>query len=484
MKKIVAVLLACLVLAGCGPAALSPATPVSPTPLAATPTASLITSLSPRATSPTAYTSSTPHATATLPRLPTMTRTLAIQEVPSSLFGPEASLTALAGMFPSTTPTPVPTLLPGEKIVLTWIDMRPAGAGWAIEASGKIVHTRDGGSTWKDVTPTPDRYVPGGFFALDAQRAWATPFVGGGMYSVASSTSPRGATLWHTTDGGASWQPSPALCLSGLCGAYYDVSPAFIDPLALQFLDESHGWMLLNVEHHMFQDRYRVFRTTDGGSTWEFLSDNMTGPMAMAVTGLAFQDDRTGWLGVDQMGGAASPSADWGLYRSGDGGKTWQYRDAPAPQALPPGTSPSSLWCGTSSLNFLPPSTLDTTVVCTTFDYSSPAPYPYYYFHFHSPDGGASWRSWQATGAVDFASARVGWRIEDPGVGQVKQLQQTLDGGATWSTVDRVAWPQTQLDFLDNLEGWGLVGSGEEAVIVHSLDGGRSWSQVVPLAAP
>ncbi|HTX92509.1 MAG TPA: hypothetical protein VMC09_14955 [Anaerolineales bacterium] len=412
----------------------------------------------------------------------TDTPTLVFTQTPSPLFGPKASLTAFAEANPSSTPTPLTTLVPGVRVILTMIDMRGISQGWGIDSHGKIVHTRDGGKTWKDVTPSPEEYGPGGFFALDALRAWATPNQPG-FFSANPPTSPLSMTVWYTDDGGVSWQPSSTVCLSGDCGYNYDVPPEYVRPISLQFLDDRTGWMLIADEHHMFQDRYRIFRTTDGGQTWKFVIDNTNAPWAYFVTGLAFQDEQAGWLAIDQVEGATLPSADWGIYRTDDGGNNWKYLSLPAPAGLPEVFSQGTPWCGTLRLHFLPPSSLDTTVTCEVFGYQT-SPWPTFYYHFHSPDGGKTWQSWPETGAVDFLSALLGWRISDPGSGQPKQLQQSSDGGRTWTTIARVAWPQAQLDFTDGQNGWAIVASGEATSLVRTTDGGRTWIVIKPQVAP
>src|SRR5574340_1679706 len=58
----------------------------------------------------------------------------------------------------SPTFTALPPLQPGQGLVLTSLYMMDESSGWGLEnnkwdARGHILHTRDGGATWQDVTP-------------------------------------------------------------------------------------------------------------------------------------------------------------------------------------------------------------------------------------------------------------------------------------------------------------------------------------------
>ena len=82
-------------------------------------------------------------------------------------------------IYPTFTPAPtltaIPSLEAGQALTLTNIYMSDEQSGWGIDVSDHIVHTDDGGHTWKDVTPPSGAYRDAGFFALDEDIAWATP---------------------------------------------------------------------------------------------------------------------------------------------------------------------------------------------------------------------------------------------------------------------------------------------------------------------
>jgi photosystem II stability/assembly factor-like uncharacterized protein len=259
------------------------------------------------------------------------------------------ALTATQEIYPTFTPAPtstaLPALRPGKSLQLASLHMIDEQNGWGIAASEHIVHTTDGGHTWKDVTPRNGGYRDSGFFALDAKTAWASPYQWP-CYTENCAPAPNNASVWHTTDGGSTWQEQHICLQSQECNFDFDVSSSYYYPVAIHFLDNQTGWLLVVVEHVMFQDRYRVYRTTDGGTHWTPLMDNLSGPMVMSVTGLAFRDPQTGWMSTSDIEGAANPRAEWGMYRSMDGGLTWEWIDFPAPNQLPEIFTEKMMWCG------------------------------------------------------------------------------------------------------------------------------------------
>jgi hypothetical protein len=113
------------------------------------------------------------------------------------------------------------TIAPSLKMIDTQIgwavqhkypsELRP---GYQMEVSypwqpeGYILRTMDGGKTWRNVTPPTGAYSAGGFFALDANHAWASE-------SVPCCTDITTTRVWHTRDGGRTWQPGQPL--TSLC---------------------------------------------------------------------------------------------------------------------------------------------------------------------------------------------------------------------------------------------------------------------------
>lgn len=378
---------------------------------------------------------------------------------------------------PWPTSTAIPTLPPGQALTFASLHMNDEQNGWGI-AGERIVRTRDGGQTWKDVTPNDCPYRDIGFFALDANTAWATSYsLYAGGCALEQNQDVIWGTIWHTADGGSTWQEQPVCLLGEECDFNFAVAPAAYYPVALHFVDERSGWLLLVVDHVMFQDRYRIYQTKDGGSHWVPVIDSMGGPLAMSVTGLAFQDRQTGWMSISQVDGAAEQRAEWGIYRSSDAGLTWEYLALPEPNPLPQTFAHNTAWCGADGVALLPPNALGVIVHCKVYE---PDFIPSYDFYFHSADGGKTWTSWQKTGDVDFIDPSLGWRsVLNNGV---YDLEQTRDGGQTWAKVKTVIW-NGELEFVNEQVGWAIAAKDNVVTLVHTTDGGKTWEEMKPVVA-
>jgi photosystem II stability/assembly factor-like uncharacterized protein len=371
------------------------------------------------------------------------------------------------------TPTPILPLKAGQPITITDLHMFGDTRGWAIESTGHIVHTTNVGHTWQDVTPPQALpYNAGGFFALDADSAWATP----ACLQFCQDTDFM--TIWQTGDGGQTWKASPPLCLKGKCGYSADISAQFYYPRTLQFIDAKTGWLLVVVDQLMFQNRYRIFKTSDGGASWNFIIDNMKGPFVFIASGIAFTDERTGWFGVSQVGGAEEPHPNWYVYKTIDGGHTWDDVDLPEPAHLPDAFALNPYWCGAGKVGITPAKTIDLEFYCDVYEKNT---HMRYFFHFHND--GENWQVWQESGlgSVSFIDAAYGWRLTARNDG-LYDLEQTVNGGLHWGWVKTVRWSGS-LDFIDTQVGWAIATNDDVSMLVCTLDGGKTWAEIKPVTA-
>jgi photosystem II stability/assembly factor-like uncharacterized protein len=377
---------------------------------------------------------------------------------------------------PTLEPSPASTLPPGPYIaslqsgtavVITYIRMFNTSSGWAIggssAAGGHVLHTYDGGNTWVDRTPPeplpqngPDLEVMG-FFPND-EMAWVT------FYSSSAVPPAFWPAVWRTTDGGLNWQASQPLDTTGLDELYW--------PSDLLFATPRNGWLLVHVGAGMSHDYVALFRTADGGQTWERLLDPYTDGniQGCSKNAMLFTDALNGWLAGDCNGVMAGVF----LNRTTDGGVSWQPVDLPAPEANPDIFITDTYACGAYSPISFTFQIGKIVVRCRDF---SQSPIVEQYYLYITPDGGNYWISTPFPGGyLEFLNADQGWAL-----GQ--NIYQTQDGGATWTMVKTVTW-NGQFSFVDEQNGWAVARSDGEIALVHTTDGGQSWEIILPLIAP
>ena len=160
-----------------------------------------------------------------------------------------------------------------------------SAVGFAEDNQGQMFRTGDGGRTW---SPLPRSSVPGG-----ASLAFATPQVGWAFAGAAGS--------WETADGGETWRP--------LVG--WRQVPDFGG-----FADGSRGWAV-GVDCAAGSCTGGVLLTTDGGAAWDAITvaapATQAAPSFVGCTALDFPTADVGYAVLDGH-----------LYRTGDGGLTWQ----------------------------------------------------------------------------------------------------------------------------------------------------------------
>ncbi len=414
----------------------------------------------------------TPAAPTQIPSLPP-TPTLAPQPTETPLPAPSEP-----PLPPTQTATPtqavdanaLPHLAPGSAVTLTRLQMLSPQAGWALghttsDSNDHVLRTRDGGNTWSDVTPpqaaggAAGEQVATAFF-LDENHAWAA-------YAASNNQPPSTPpVVWRTLDGGASWTASQGLPLPGLVDIYR--------PSDLDFSGSQTGWMLAHLGSGMGQDNVAVLGTSDGGESWERVVDpdlnNL--PMSCLKTGLALSDAHTGWVTGDCQGNVPGVY----LYRSGDGGHTWQAQTLPAPAGTPDLFTNEANACAINSLAFTSSTVGKMAVVCSRSTSVQAQGWLY-----ATADGGQSWSASTlpfAYGALQFLDASAGWFL-----GLDNQLYGTTDGGKSWPALKAVAW-HGQPDFVSPTLGWVIAAGSENWALVQSTDGGKNWEMLKPVIGP
>src|SRR5208283_1545562 len=141
---------------------------------------------------------------------------------------------------------------------------------WAVGDHGAILHTEDGGGTWRKQTSDTSKTLLSVVFTTP-QSGWAVGY---------------GGTILHTDDGGGTWtQTSTRECLD---------SAAFATPQS--------GWAVGSIG--------TMLLTKDGGATWERRN---WAPLAN-LKSVAFATPQSGWVVGD----------DGIIMHTEDGGGTWE----------------------------------------------------------------------------------------------------------------------------------------------------------------
>ncbi|MHB8647128.1 MAG: WD40/YVTN/BNR-like repeat-containing protein [Thermomicrobiales bacterium] len=253
---------------------------------------------------------------------------------------------------------------------------------------GALWHTSDGGRTWS--TPPGDSTLGDVVrFSSVGETAWVAPgneFVRDGM-----------SILYRTTDGGRSWKPF--------------WRPEALSILRMQFISASIGWMDTNVG---------FFQTRDGGIHWAPYT--FAGPVTARDHPIFVSESVIIAVHSWDLEHYRATQQSVELFRSEDGGQTWQAVPLPQPQAY--ANRGAITFAGSYEGWFaLPldcrPAACSTAILATT-------------------DGG---RSWQQRSLVQdvryptlaFGDGQHGVMIGQHEYGGQRRVLLTNDGGRSWS---------------------------------------------------
>lgn len=366
----------------------------------------------------------------------------------------------------------IPHLSSGTEVILTSIHMLSLKTGWAIgtaltEANAHILHTADGGLTWKDMTPPEPLDTNGTKTAIAYFASDSTLWV---AYSLVQSTLQANPgnpiVIWTSADGGVNWKTSAPL------------DPAqgfeFYQPGLITFSDASHGWYLVHVGVGMSHDYAFFYSTSDAGKTWVKLADpygTTSFPQVCCKIDMAFTDANYGWLAGNTNGVVPGIF----FYQTADGGVTWSLVNLPPPAAYPNIYNSPDYACGTYQVQFVDGKNGFLGAIC--FAQIKAAHLGWLYV---THDGGQTWAAQdippQPQGLFQFLSATQGWYVGD-------KVYKTTDGASHWTPGAPVTWTGLP-NFVDSINGW-LIASKESALaLVRSSDGGGSWELLKPVIAP
>ena len=347
---------------------------------------------------------------------------------------------------PATNTPAVPNAPVVKSPALTTIHMVDESNGWGISNTA-VLRTVDGGGTWYDLTPgNPGQlgYAVQSSF-LDAQHAWVL---------VPDPSDMLKGTLDLTSDGGVTWDHIQVPFGGGV----------------IRFLDAKHGWVMASLGAGAGSMGVAILTSDDGGVTWKqaFTDDpnqpnsNSSLPLGGLKDGLSPVDMQNAWIG----GVTYTPGVIY-LYRSGDGGATWQLVPVKVPdgyeQAQMETRGPTFV---THNAAFLPVTVSSQNGVMMAL--------------YTSVDGGASWLVTPTLipqgGAMDFVSAKDGfvWNGAD--------FYVTHDAAQTWKTVaPDVSFGESfsGMDFVSPTTGFVLTSDANgPSGLYKTTDGGTTWNRL------
>ena len=373
----------------------------------------------------------------------------------------------------------------------TTLQMMNATIGWAIsrDMSGSgayaILQTTDGGRHWKTVLKClPTQELGKGFI-----EGCSTDFHSAAVATVVqpeytSTTQTSRIRIFHTSDGGKSWQ-------SAVIAARDLETPAV-------FVDALHGWVFAT-DHFPGPDsgnayiggQIALYRTSNGGKTWQRIaggpstsqiaatSDDAYGiPPFAASARMQFVPPSTGWL----IGSALHPDLanySW-LYVTHDGGSSWHKVDISFPaQAL-------ALW--------RPTFFTEQQGLAPVFT-SGPAPqYARGTILYTTQDGGQTWMSTSVPLDVTNAAFIDMNHAVSASATDNEALYTTSDGWKHWTNVQiQTTFKRIYaFDFVSPARGWALadnrtafapepgggIRKGDVIALLQTTDGGKTWQEI------
>jgi photosystem II stability/assembly factor-like uncharacterized protein len=356
---------------------------------------------------------------------------------------------------------------PDSFLALSWRSLGPLRAGWATAAEGipgtetfymgtadgGVWKTSDAGRIWEPLFQNEAAAAVGALALAPGDRS--VIYVGTGQVTTRWDIT-QGSGVFRSSDGGKTWEPR------GLADSRH-IGRLLVDP-------RNPDVVLAAALGHLFGSNTErgVFRTTDGGKTWErvLFVDGHTGAVDLAsdpaAPDVVFAStwEVRGYPWLSYFIPNTGPGS--GIWKSTDGGKTWARLTG---HGLPEGE------LGRIGLAVAPGS--GGARVYATID-GGPAPGLY-----RSDDAGAGWRLVNANASL--AGAYFATLTVDPKNAHTvyimgQSIRRSTDGGKTVEFF-RGAPGGDDYHFLwIDPEHPERMATGSDQGAVVTVDGGRSWS--------
>lgn len=345
---------------------------------------------------------------------------------------------------------------------LTMID---ANIGWALTKQG-VLRTEDGGATWVNVSPPnidSEKYSQDytdniEAYFLDEKEGWLVHVDYHERYFT---------YIYHTTDRGASWEESS---FSNETGVELPMFHAYIT-----FADSKHGWLLGQTEPATGSNEKYIYKTIDGGYTWELINsksrnnsnkENYILPSYGYPNGFKFINSTTGWVSYNGMIPSNIP-----LYRTNDGGATWNLQKIEEPEEY----KTNKGYYSTAYPPVFSSNDPDKGVLLTKFVGEKNVLVPYI-----TNDGGDTWtptKGIDANGICVFQEM-FGWLINR----EEEKFYVTDNGGMDWEEL-KTNLPLHEVEdliFINSETGWALIRSQKNIQhIMRTTNGGLNWKLMI-----
>jgi photosystem II stability/assembly factor-like uncharacterized protein len=347
---------------------------------------------------------------------------------------------------------PAASTRPGGRASVSLMDLAAPGLGLIGLSTGatgngsaRLVLSTDNGRSFTAIGPaTAAGTATDDIYFRNREDGWF----------IAFNVDTTADTLYRTTDGGRTWISSSVPGHVLAAGSQDRV----------QFVSATQGW-LLSLQPTGPLESLAV--STDGGARWRLVASlhPLPGEGVLPELGLVqFAANGTGWLGGGQYSQA--------LYRTANGGRTWQRVSIPAP----------------SGSLFGLPTAFGATLVEPVTSGTSLALY-------RSSDDGTRWsriselpdvNAGCGVGqvSVSLPAAQAGWIATVQGGRTV--VYRSIDGGLEWTRL-ATSWPVPPdsceapvIQATDALHAW--VFTTGSARIYATASGGATWSRIDPAA--
>ena len=379
---------------------------------------------------------------------------------------PSASISATpkASDPPQTTASSI--ALPATMISLDMLSVRQ---GWAMNATGQVLQTTDGGRQWHNVAsrsleralapmarfgPVTGGYLVGSNATAAFPNAWtAWLTVGRGNNAI---------QVWHTVDGGHHWTET----------MIHPAVPAGLGLTQVAAVGNRDAWIVAASQGLAGHVNIRVWRTSVQRPGWHPVYN---GAMS-ATAGLAFATGSVGVLAGGTSIAYGSHSAS--LIVTANGGDTWSPPRSPLP--LLPGD-----WATTVQNPAIVPHTREIVVpvVLQRAFPSTTAPTKAWWRLEQSTNGGQTWHMLPTTpdailpqqpGIIFQAwiTPQNGWVVLGT------HLYRTADGGHAWAASTLPGGTVVNLDRVSATVGFALMQQQGHTTIYRTEDGGLRWTRV------